>query len=132
MAGELAILNVGAGDTKLVFDPSKPDEMERSATIVRDMIRRGFVLLIEVGSNEKGPIYQRAHDFDPATCEYVVAGLASDADQEEGDGRRERKSRAATPAGARAQASKARGKGQTRRIAAGEARAVGVSRTSGG
>lgn len=74
MTGTVGILNVGAGDTKLSFDPSDPDEVKKSAAIVTDMIRRGFVLLIEVGRNEKGPIYQRAHDFDPATCEYIVAG----------------------------------------------------------
>ena len=76
MKGEVGILNVGAGDTKLTFDPSKPDEVARSAQIVKDMIRRGFVLLIEVGQDEKGEaIYKRAHDFDESTAEYIVAGV---------------------------------------------------------
>lgn len=74
MAGQVGILNVGAGDTKLVFDKSDPDEMARSAAVVRDMIRRGFVLLIEVGRDEKGPTYRRAHDFDAETAEYIIAG----------------------------------------------------------
>ena len=66
--GSIGILNVGAGDTKLVFDNSKPDEVAKSAAIVRDMIRRGFVLLIEVGRDDDGPLYRRAHDFDERTA----------------------------------------------------------------
>ena len=80
MTGEVAILNVGAGDTKLSFDPKDPAEAARASRIVKDMIRRGFVLLIEVGRNDKGPIYQRAHDFDEATAEYIVAGSAGEAE----------------------------------------------------
>mgnify|MGYP001116419300 CR=1 FL=1 len=74
MAGSVGILNVGAGDTKLVFDNSNPDEIARSAAIVKDMIRRGFVLMIEAGHDEKGPLYRRALDFDETTAEYIVAG----------------------------------------------------------
>lgn len=37
MKGEVGILNVGAGDTKLTFDPSKPDEVARSAQIVKTL-----------------------------------------------------------------------------------------------
>lgn len=72
--GSVGILNVGAGDTKLVFDTSNPDETAKSAAIVKDMIRRGFVLLIEVGQDAKGPVYRRAHDFDAETAEYIIAG----------------------------------------------------------
>ena len=72
--GEVAILNVGAGDTKLSFDPSNPTEARRAAKIVKDMIRRGFAVLIEVGSDERGPLYRRAHDFDEATAEYIRVG----------------------------------------------------------
>jgi hypothetical protein len=72
--GTVGILNVGAGDTKLVFDTANPDEVANSARVVRDMIRRGFVLLVEVGRDDKGPLYRRAHDFDEATAEYIIAG----------------------------------------------------------
>lgn len=72
--GEVGILNVGAGDTKLSFDPKNPEETKRAAKIVKDMIRRGFAILIEIGKDEKGPIYRRAHDFDESTCEYIIAG----------------------------------------------------------
>lgn len=72
--GEVGILNVGAGDTKLVFDNKNPEETARAAKVVKDMIRRGFAILIEIGSDDKGPIYRRAHDFDENTHEYIIAG----------------------------------------------------------
>lgn len=126
MRGELAVLNVGAGDTKLVFDDDSPEENERSAKIVLDMIRRGFVLLIEVGRNDNGPIYQRARGFDPETREYIVAGMAEDAEEpsdekQAGAPRKRAKGKAGRPA-RRAQ----------RRVPAAAGRAVAVSRTAGG
>lgn len=132
MKGEVGILNVGAGDTKLTFDPTKPDEVARSAQIVKDMIRRGFVLLIEVGQDENGEaIYRRAHDFDEGTAEYIIAGVASDestttekpTDDEEQAGAPTR-SRQATP--------RPRKRRTTERIPASSTRAVAVARTAGG
>lgn len=73
----LGILNVGAGDTKLSFDPSKPEERERAARIVTDMLKRGFALLIEAGQDDAGrPLYRRADGFDEATCEYIIVDIA--------------------------------------------------------
>lgn len=121
MIGEVAILNVSAGDTKLVFDNSNPDEVERSARIVKDMIRRGFVLLIEVGRNEKGPIYQRALDFDEATAEYIVAGSTGEPEVED-------EQKPQVPPRPRRQA-----KAPARaRVPARAANAVAVPRTAGG
>ena len=69
--GTLGILSVGAGDTKLTFDPNNPAERIRSARIVSDMLRRGYALLIEdpPGSGS----YVRATAFNEATCEYIIA-----------------------------------------------------------
>ena len=39
--GQIGILNVGAGDTKLSFDPSKPVEVKRAAKIVSEMLSQG-------------------------------------------------------------------------------------------
>jgi len=122
MAGSVGILNVGAGDTKLVFDNSNPDDVAKSAAIVKDMIRRGFVLLIEVGSNEKGPIYQRAHDFDPETAEYIVAGPPVEPLELD-------KPDVKNPASPPRRRSKAK---ETRRIHASKTNAVAVARTAGG
>jgi hypothetical protein len=114
----MGILNVGAGDTKLVFDNKNPDELAKSAAIVRDMIRRGFALFIEVGHNEKGPIYQRAHDFDEATAEYIVVGPSQE--QEESN----EQITAIPPPRSR--------KGTSRRIPAVQASGVAVARIAGG
>lgn len=122
MIGELAILNVGAGDTKLTLDPSKPDEVKRAAKIVKDMIRRGFVVLVEVGSDDKGPFYRRAHDFDEQTAEYIIAG---EVNEELTDN--EQKPAGKTPRGRKAAPRRA-----NKRVPATGTRAVGVARTAGG
>lgn len=120
--GTLAILNVGAGDTKLTFDITNPDELARSAAIVKDMIRKGFALLIEVGRDEKGPLYRRAYDFDEKTAEYIVAGVASEPEIEN-----EQSPKQKAPA-----APRRGGKRETHRIPAAKATAVAVARTAGG
>lgn len=71
--GSLGILNVGAGDIKLSFDPANPSERIRAARIVTDMLRRGYALLVAVPDGDGGTIYTRATDFDEATCEYLIA-----------------------------------------------------------
>lgn len=48
MNGSVGILNVGAGDTKLIFDKNSPADCIRAARIVKDMLRRGYALLVEV------------------------------------------------------------------------------------
>lgn len=80
--GTVGILNVGAGDTKLTFDPSNPMETARASRIVVDMIRRGYVLFVETGrDDENRPKYTRAESFDEKTAEYIIADfdpIASD------------------------------------------------------
>lgn len=134
MAGSVGILNVGAGDTKLTFDPKKPDEVKKSAKIVADMIKRGFVLLIEVGKGDDGePIYRRAKAFDEKTCEYIIAGtIADDAtttteqiNDKKQAGAPPRQSQKTEPLGTR-------GRRSTTRIPASSTSAVAVSRTAGG
>lgn len=114
MKGEVGILNVGAGDTKLSFDPSKPKEVERAKRIVTDMLKRGFVLLIQVGEKDGEPLYQRAKSFNETTCEYIIAG-----DAEKEDGRSEEKARG-------------NGRRRDRAVPAASTRAVAVGRTAGG
>lgn len=70
MSGEVGVLNVGAGDTKLSFDPKNPAERIRAARIVRDMLRRGYALLVKKPDSDE---YVRALDFDENTCEYIIA-----------------------------------------------------------
>lgn len=72
--GYVGILNVGAGDTKLTFDPERPDDRERAAQVVTDMLRRGYAIFVEVGTQDGKLLYQRAETFDPETCEYIIVG----------------------------------------------------------
>src|SRR6266702_4041991 len=71
-AGEVAVLNVGAGDVKLSFNNSDPAETIRAGRIVKDMLRRGFALLVEVerGGERR---FERALDFDEGKSQYVIA-----------------------------------------------------------
>lgn len=71
--GQIGILNVGAGDTKLTFDKNNPAECIRSARIIKDMLRRGYALLIEVADNKGNKSYTRVHEFREDTCEYIIA-----------------------------------------------------------
>lgn len=79
MTGTCAILNVGAGDTKLSFDPANPADRKRAAATVTDMLRRGFAIMVQVGEQGGKPLYQRIEAFDEATCEYIIVGLPEDA-----------------------------------------------------
>ena len=76
--GELAILNVGAGDTKLTFDKKRPEEVKRARAAIADMLKRGFAILVEVGKRGGKPLYQRAETFDPKTDEYIIVGAPED------------------------------------------------------
>lgn len=84
MNGTLSILSVGEGDTTLSFDKSNPAECERAKRIIQDMLKRGFSILIKIREEDGEPIYKRAKDFDPETCEYIIAGdTLIDSDQPE-------------------------------------------------
>lgn len=134
MSGELALLNVGTGDTKISFDPKASDEeISKASILVKDMIRRGYAVLVEVGKDDKGPLYRRAYDFDIDTTEYIVAGLPDDLVQEP---RAEKKSasfkRKPDKLGRVAGEGPRSRKRATSRIKATGAKAVAVSRTAGG
>lgn len=132
----VAILNVGSGDTKLSFDKSNPAERIRAARIVKDMLRRGYALLIEhpPGSNT----YTRALDFDESVCEYIIADFdpvtaeAADTVKAAGevDGNEQGEAEAGAPQAAAPRAA-ARKVGR-KRVDAEGTNAVGVARISGG
>ncbi len=72
MTGTVGILNVGAGDVELRFDNKNPAETIRAARVVRDMLRRGYALLVEVDRDGEKR-FERALDFDEKTNCYIVA-----------------------------------------------------------
>lgn len=73
--GTIGILNVGAGDTKLTFDPDKPEDRAKAARAVADMLKRGYAILIAVGEHKGKTTYVRCDSFDPETCEYIISGV---------------------------------------------------------
>lgn len=134
-AGSVAILNVGEGDTKLSFDPSNPAERIRAARIVKDMLRRGYALLVEVEVDGK-KVHQRATDFREDVCEYVIADFdpiqAAEADQEELAHGNQAQPTPASPAG-QAEAPKRRGRPPKHTtVPAERASVVAVAPISGG
>ena len=151
MSGMVGILNVGAGDVELSFDPRNPAERIRAARIVKDMIRRGYALLIEIErAGEKR--YERALDFDEQACRYIVADMdplqaretdmadaaaelrAQQKQQEQASGERESVETSAPGEGAGESAKKRgrKGRGSVNSIDAGSVRSVAVGRSSGG
>lgn len=137
MPGSVGVLNVGAGDTKLTFDRSNPAECIRAARIVKDMIRRGYALLVEVEKNAKGePVYQRATDFDENTSEYIIADfdpvVAAEADAKE---EQDDQAAAAQAGSGNEEGRKAHRKGRKPnlvRLDASKTSAVAVSHSAGG
>lgn len=136
MTGEVGILNVGAGDTKLTFDNRNPAETIRAARIVKDMLRRGYALLIEVTQPDGSKAFQRALAFHEDTCEYVIADYDPSivspeperpTDEEAGQAQPGR------PPEERAEAPETRKRGRpSKTVPASTTRAVAVARTAGG
>lgn len=135
-AGTVGILNVGDGDTKLSFDPNNPAERIRAARIVRDMLRRGYALLVEVDVDGQKK-FQRATDFREDVCEYVIADFdpiaAAEADSQEDHGQQDQTEPSATQAEGAPAAPRRRGRPPGKRaIPAEKTRAVVVARVAGG
>ena len=118
---ELAILNVGEGDTKLSFDSKDLAEQIRAERIVKDMLRRGYMLLVETDDGK----LVRATDFDPETSEYVIADLDPDYDPET-ENREETEETTPT------KKAKRKKKGKTKRVSAKGRKGVAVAPIAGG
>jgi len=71
--GTLSVLNIGAGDLKFTFDPAKPAEVERAKQTIADMLKRGYLLLVEIDGT-----WHRAKGFNPDVCEYIICDLPDD------------------------------------------------------
>lgn len=131
--GELGILNVGAGDTKLVFDKNNPQERIRAARIVTDMLRRGYALLIEIPGADGKMTTQRVTSFNEDACEYIIADFdpvaAQEADQAEAEN--VESEAAAAPAAEKPRGTRVRPR-KTKSVPADRARGVAVAPISGG
>lgn len=125
--GQVGILNVGAGDIKISFNSDDEAEKIRAGRVVKEMLRRGYALLVEVDHGK----YQRAKDFDPDTNEYIIADYDPTVEDESDE-----KLQAGTEAGQEATASKGRKnpkkKAKKKRVKASDTHGVAVSKTAGG
>lgn len=142
----IALLNVGEGDTKLTFDKKNMAETIRAARIVKDMLRRGYTLIIEP---EPGK-FAKVKEFREDVCEYIIADMdpvvAAVADRDEiliggrdeiiieGRANEQESSEAETAAAAHQPAPAARGRkpGKTKRVTAYGTKGTAVAPTAGG
>jgi hypothetical protein len=130
--GQIGILNVGAGDTKLVFDKNNPEDCARAARTVADMIRRGYVILVEVAKDDKGEaLYRRVKEFKEDSCEYIIAGDVNIEAMETTDGQ-SGDAAASGAGGKKSRKGVKHGPYSTRRIHASAASGIAVGRTAGG
>lgn len=141
--GSIAILNVGAGDVKVTFDKNNPAETIRARRIIKDMLRRGYALLVEVerGGEKK---FERALDFDESNDSYIVADfdpqIALDADTQDSYGLELRQEKPTYGEGQQAEAGStdantqgAKKGGRPRKAVPAEGtRAVAIARSAGG
>jgi hypothetical protein len=147
MMGELGILNVGAGDTKLTFDPNNLADTIRAKRIVKDMLRRGYAIVIEVPPKVEGGAksWQRVLDFLEDSAEYIIADLdpeiAAAADAQEEQHEEIGSAEAGAPAAVDAEGTEAptprkrgrpAGKRKLRSIPAAKTRGTVIARTAGG
>jgi len=131
--GSVGILNVGAGDIRLSFDKSNPAEVIRSSRIVKDMLRRGYALLVEV-ERDGQKAFERAHDFDENTAEYIIVDFDQDLARakDAGEIREPRLIHGTSETEAPANGRKGKTGGKRSRVDASETRAVAVGRSAGG
>jgi hypothetical protein len=128
MAGTLSILNVYEGDVEITFDKTDPVEVIRAGRIIKDCLRRGYALLIEVDG-----AYQRAIDFDEKAGRYIVADFdpsyrPQKPNEEEGESEEETEAEATeVPPKIRSQRGRPR-----RSIAMESTNAVAIARSAGG
>ena len=137
MSGVVNVLNVAGGDIELRFDKENAAERIRACRVIRDMLRRGYALLVEVERNgEKA--FERALDFDETKGCYIIADFDSSVVEKEevADGGSESGADTAKEDGAAGEAGpklKPGRRGRPRKeVPAESTRAVAVSRSAGG
>ena len=70
--GSLEILNVEGGEVRLTYDKKDSTDGYRAQRYIGEMMRAGFVLLVEV-ERDGEKRFERAQGFDANTCEYIIA-----------------------------------------------------------
>lgn len=135
MSATLSVLNVGHGDLKVSFDNQSESEKIRAARIIKDMLRRGYALLVEV-ERDGVKAYERALAFDEARSEYIIADLdteqAERVDKEEANGKSESDKTGSADVRSKTGGQPRKLSRRTKGLAMGTTNAVGVARSAGG
>lgn len=66
--GCLSVLNCCEGDIKISFDKADPQEVARASRIIKDMLKRGYFLFVEIDGEVK-----KVAKFDEEYEEYILA-----------------------------------------------------------
>ncbi len=70
MTGRLSVLNVGAGDIEIKFNPHQPEEVTRAVKMLTEMQQRGYAILVRQDDGS----YVRAVSIDAARGLYIISG----------------------------------------------------------
>lgn len=68
MTGSLNVLNVGAGDIKVVWNKEDKAEAKKAVQMLTDMRSRGYVIAVEMPDGT----YERAVDVNPKAGRYIL------------------------------------------------------------
>lgn len=66
--GQLNVLNVGAGDIKVVFNEGDEAETSKAIKMLKDMQARGYLIAVELPDGT----YTRAVDIDATRNRYII------------------------------------------------------------
>jgi hypothetical protein len=128
MTGDVCVLNTRQGDLQLTFNSDDPREVARAQRAVEDMLRRGYILFIEVDGK-----LERVTAFDSATNEYLISEgplYSGDVHVSSKSGQTEA---AQEPSAEEITEPKPqRKRGRPRKVPAGSTRATAVAPTAGG
>ena len=68
MLGELSVLNVGAGDIRVIFNQEDRGETKKAIRMLTDMQQRGYAIMVELPDRT----YARAQTIDGSSGCYVI------------------------------------------------------------
>ena len=120
--GSLSVLNVGAGDIKVVFNKDDKGESKRAIRMLSDMQQRGYLIAVELPDGS----YTRAERIDATRGRYVITVPDDVADPAEAE------PVAATRKGSTKKSVVKGKRGRKVSVPIQKARAVGVARSAGG
>lgn len=66
--GSLSVLNCAEGDIKISFNKADPQDVARASRIIKDLLRRGYFLFVEIDGEIK-----KVKRFDAEHEEYILA-----------------------------------------------------------